>query len=77
LKPLIACGASPRASLYLIRAAKAQAFLAGRGFVTPQDIKSLGFDVLRHRVIVSYEAEAQGMAADDVIRRVFDRIDVP
>ncbi len=77
LKPLISCGASPRASLCLIRAAKAQAFLAGRGFVTPQDIKSLGLDVLRHRVIVSYEAEAQGMASDDIVRRVFDRVDVP
>jgi MoxR-like ATPase len=77
LKPLISCGASPRASLYLLRAAKANAFLAGRGFVTPQDIKTLGFDVLRHRVIVSFEAEAQGMTSDDVIRRVFDRVDVP
>ncbi len=77
LKPLISCGASPRASLYLLKAAKAQAFLAGRGFVTPQDIKSLGFDVLRHRVLISYEAEAQGMTSDDLIRRVFDRVDVP
>jgi len=77
LKPLISCGASPRASLYLLKAAKAQAFLAGRGFVTPQDIKSLGFDVLRHRVLISYEAEAQGMVSDDLIRRVFDRVDVP
>jgi MoxR-like ATPase len=77
LRPLIACGASPRASLYLIRSAKAQAFLAGRGYVTPQDIKSLGLDVLRHRVLVSYEAEAQGTSSEDVVRRIFDRVDVP
>lgn len=77
LGPLVACGASPRASLCLVRAAKAQAFLSGRGFVTPQDIKNLGFDVLRHRLILSYEAEAQGLTADDVIQRVFDRVDVP
>ena len=77
LKHLIEYGASPRASIYLIRAAKAQAFLNGRGYVTPQDIKSIGADVLRHRVLVSYEAEAQEMSSDDVLLKVFDKVDVP
>jgi len=77
LKHLIEFGASPRASIYLIRAAKAHAFLAGRGFVTPQDIKSIGPDVMRHRVVVSYEAEAQDLTSDDVLVKVFDKIDVP
>ena len=77
LKHLIEYGASPRASIYLIRAAKAQAFLNGRGYVTPQDIKSIGSDVLRHRVLVSYEAEAQEMSSDDVLLKVFDKVDVP
>jgi MoxR-like ATPase len=77
LKHLIEYGASPRASIYLIRAAKAQAFLHGRGYVTPQDIKSIGPDILRHRVLVSYEAEALEMSSDDVLLKVFDKIDVP
>jgi MoxR-like ATPase len=77
LKHLIEFGASPRASIFLIRAAKAHAFLQGRGYVTPQDIKSIGLDVMRHRVIVSYEAEAQSMTSDSVIAKIFDKIDVP
>jgi len=77
LKGLIEYGASPRASIYLIRGAKAWAFLQGRGYVTPQDIKSIGPDVLRHRVLVSYEAEAQDLSSDDLILRIFDKIDVP
>src|SRR5206468_1710694 len=64
LKHLIEFGASPRASIYLVKAAKAHAFLAGRGFVTPQDIKSIGPDCMRHRVVVSYEAEARDMTSD-------------
>lgn len=77
LKGLIEYGASPRASINLIRAAKAWAFLQGRGYVTPQDIKSIGPDVLRHRVLVSYEAEAQDLSSDDLVLRIFDKIDVP
>ena len=77
LAPLIEYGASPRATLALTLAAKAHAFLQGRGYVTPQDVKSIGADVLRHRVIVSYEAEAEEIDADEIVRRVFDGIPVP
>jgi MoxR-like ATPase len=77
LAPLIEYGASPRATLYLTLAAKAHAFLEGRGYVTPQDVKSIGPDVLRHRVLVSYEAEAEEVDADEVVRRVFDGVPVP
>jgi len=77
LAPLIEYGASPRATLYLTLAAKAHAFLQGRGYVTPQDVKSIGPDVLRHRVIVSYEAEAEEIDADEVVRRVFEGVPVP
>ena len=77
LGPLIQYGASPRATLYLTLAAKAHAFLQGRGYVTPQDVKSIGPDVLRHRVIVTYEAEAEEVDADEVVRRVFDGVPVP
>ena len=77
LGPLIEYGASPRATLYLTLAAKAHAFLQGRGYVTPQDVKSIGPDVLRHRVIVSYEAGAEEVDADEVVRRVFEGVPVP
>ncbi len=77
LGPLIEYGASPRATLYLTLAARAHAFLEGRGYVTPQDVKSIGPDVLRHRVIVTYEAEAEEIDADEVVRRVFDGVPVP
>jgi MoxR-like ATPase len=77
LKPLIEYGASPRATLYLTLAAKAHAFLQGRGYVTPQDVKSIGPDVLRHRIIVTYEAEAEEIDADEVVKRVFDGVPVP
>jgi len=77
LVPFIQYGASPRATLALTVAARAHAFLQGRGYVTPQDVKSIGPDVLRHRVIVSYEAEAEGKTSDDIIRRVFEEIEVP
>lgn len=77
LKPLIQFGASPRASIYLTRAARAYAFLQGRGYVTPQDIKSIGLDVLRHRVLITYEAEAQDLTSDGIVQRIFDKIDVP
>lgn len=77
LKEYIHYGASPRATLCLTLAAKAHAFLQGRGYVTPQDVKSIGHDVLRHRVIITYEAEAEDMTTDDVIQKIFDEIDVP
>ena len=75
--PYIRYGASPRASIFLTLASKAYAFLKGRGFVTPQDVKSIGMDVLRHRVIVSYEAEAEEMTSEDLIQKVFDNVEVP
>ena len=77
LAPFIEYGASPRATLYLTLAAKAHAFLQGRGYVTPQDVKSIGPDVLRHRVIVTYEAEAEEVDSDEVVKRVFDGVPVP
>ncbi len=77
LKGLIQYGVSPRGTINLTIASKAYAFLQGRGYVTPQDIKSIGMDVLRHRVIVSYEAEAEEKASEDVIQKIFDEIEVP
>jgi MoxR-like ATPase len=77
LTPLIEYGASPRAAIFLVRAAKAHAFLQGRGFVTPEDIKSLGYDVLRHRILLSYRADAEGVTADELLRRIFERVPVP
>ncbi len=77
LRPLIENGASPRASINMVKAAKAHAFLSGRGYVTPQDIKAIGLDIMRHRVAVSYEAEAKDMKSDDVLLQIFDRVDVP
>ncbi|MFC1601699.1 AAA family ATPase [Candidatus Sumerlaeota bacterium] len=74
---LIEYGASPRASLYLMQAAKAHAFLRHRGHVTPDDVKTIGPNVLRHRVILTYEAEAEELTADMVIRRIFDQVEVP
>jgi len=77
IRNLIAYGASPRASIYLNIASKAHAFVRGRGYVTPEDVKSIGMDVLRHRVIVTYEAEAEEMTSEDVVTRVFNEIEVP
>ncbi|KXK33454.1 MAG: MoxR family ATPase [Candidatus Omnitrophica bacterium] len=77
LNEYIAFGASPRASIYLTLAAKAHAFIRGRGYATPEDVKSIGMDVLRHRVILTYEAEAEEMKPEDVIQKVFDKIEVP
>ncbi len=77
LKGLIQYGASPRATICLALASKAYAFLQGRGYVTPQDIKSIGMDVLRHRVIVSYEAEAEEKTSEDIIQKIFGEIEVP
>ncbi|MFN7130790.1 MAG: AAA family ATPase [Myxococcales bacterium] len=70
-------GASPRATVALNLAARAHAFLRHRGFVTPEDVKAVGFDVLRHRVSLSYEAEAEGLTPEKIIQKVFDRVEVP
>ena len=77
LKPLIRFGASPRASINLTVASRAMAFLRRRGFVIPEDVKELAADVLRHRIILSYEAEAQEMTTDDVIQRILASVEVP
>lgn len=77
LAPLIEFGASPRATIYLAQAAKAFAFIHGRGYVTPDDVKAIAKDVLRHRVIVTYEAEAEELSPDDVIERVLQGVAVP
>jgi MoxR-like ATPase len=77
LGPLIRYGASPRATIYLTLAAKAWAFLQGRGYVTPQDVKTMAMDVLRHRVLVSYEAEAENLRSEDLVARVLDGVPVP
>lgn len=77
LAGLIQYGASPRASIYLTLAAKAYAFIKERGYVTPQDVKSIGPDILRHRIIISYEAEAEEKTSDDIIKRIFEEIEVP
>jgi len=74
---MISYGASPRASIWLGLASRAHAFLSGRGYVTPQDVKSMAPDVLRHRIILSYEAEAEEMSTDDLINRLLERIEVP
>jgi len=77
IKSLVAYGASPRASVYLALAARAHAFLRGRGYVTPEDVKAIGPDVLRHRVIPTYEAEAESVTSEDLVKRIFDFIEVP
>lgn len=77
LQDLIAFGASPRASIYLHLASKAHAFLRRRGYVTPEDVRSIGMDVLRHRILVTYEAEAEEITSEDVVRKVLNKIEVP
>ncbi len=77
IKSLIAYGASPRATIFLTTAAKAHALVKGRGYVTPEDVKAIAYDVLRHRVLITYEAEAEEVTSEEVIRRVLDRIEVP
>ena len=74
---MIQYGASPRASIFLNRVAKAYAFMQGRGYVVPHDIKTIGFDILRHRIILTYEAEAENVTPDDVLKKLFDTIEVP
>ena len=77
LSGLIEYGASPRASIYLALASKAHAFLRGRGYATPEDVKVIGPDVLRHRLILTYEAEAEEITTDDIIKKIFEKIKVP
>jgi len=77
LRDLIQFGASPRATIYLAQASRAHAFIKGRGYVTPEDIKAIGMDVLRHRIILTYEAEAEEVTAESVISRIFDAVQVP
>jgi MoxR-like ATPase len=77
IAPYVQYGASPRATIFLTRASRVQAFLEGRGYVTPQDIKSIGPDVLRHRVSVTYEAEAEDVSPEALLQRIFDTLKVP
>jgi MoxR-like ATPase len=77
INPYIQYGASPRATIFLTRGAKGQAFLEGRAYVTPQDVKSIGMDVLRHRISLTYEAEAEELSAEDLVQKIFDRLKVP
>lgn len=77
IKDLIEYGGSPRATLYLTQAARAHAFIRGRGYATPEDVKSIGPDILRHRVILSYEAEAENIKSEEIIQRIFDAVEVP
>ena len=77
LRNLISYGASPRAGLFLIAAARARAFLNGRGYVTPEDVKQLAPDVLRHRIIMTFEAEAQEVTPIEIVQRILDNLEVP
>lgn len=77
LEALVEYGASPRASIYMTMASKAMAFLRGRGYVTPDDVRAIAMDVLRHRIIPSYEAEAEGVSSEDIARKVLETIEVP
>ena len=77
IKPWILYGASPRATIYLVQAAKAYAFIQGRGYVTPEDIKAVGFDVMRHRILMTYEAEAENISSETVLNTIFETIEVP
>lgn len=77
IKPWILYGASPRATIYLVQAAKAYAFIQGRGYVTPEDIKAVGMDVMRHRVLMTYEAEAENVNSETVLNTIFEAIEVP
>jgi len=77
LAPMIQFGASPRASIFFNRLSKAYAFMQGRGYVVPHDIKSIGLDILRHRIILTYEAEAENITTDEVLKKIFDTVEVP
>ncbi len=77
IKPWINYGASPRATIFMIQAAKAYAFINGRGYVTPEDIKAVGVDVMRHRVLLTYEAEAENIGSEDILKSIFEAVEVP
>ena len=77
LAPLIEFGASPRATIALAQASRAHAFLRGRTYVTPDDIKAIAPDVLRHRVLTTYEAEAESVTSDDIVKRILDTVEAP
>jgi MoxR-like ATPase len=77
ITPYVQYGASPRATIFLARGARGQAFLEGRGYVTPQDVKAIGADVLRHRVSITYEAEAEDVTPEHLLQRIFDHLKVP
>ncbi len=77
IRPLIAYGASPRATIYLAQAARAHAFLRGRAYVVPEDVKAMAHDVLRHRVLLTFEAEAEDVTSDQIISKILDAVDVP
>ena len=77
ISQLIEFGASPRATINLILASKARAFLEHRGYITPEDVRFVGKDILRHRIILTYEAEAEELTSEDIIQRLFDSIEIP
>jgi MoxR-like ATPase len=77
LKSFISSGGSPRATLALTRGARANAFINHRGYATPEDVKSVAYDILRHRILLTYEAEAENVSSDQIVRRILDRIEVP
>jgi len=77
IKPWINYGASPRATIFMIQAAKAYAFINGRGYVTPEDIKAVGVDVMRHRILLTYEAEAENIGSEDILKSIFEAVEVP
>ena len=77
LQNLIEYGASPRASINLVLASKARAFIEHRGYITPEDVRYIGADILRHRILLTYEAEAEEITSDDIVQRLFDTIEVP
>ena len=77
IKDFIRYGASPRASIFLAMASKANAFIEGRGYVTPQDVKTVAMKVLRHRVVLTYEAEAEEKSSEDIINHILQTVDVP
>ena len=77
LDGLVDVGASPRATINIVKAAKARAFTENRGYVTPEDVRYIGADILRHRIILTYEAEAEELTSDQVISRLFEKVEVP
>jgi MoxR-like ATPase len=77
VRPLIAFGASPRATIFLAQAARAHAFLQGRAYVVPEDVKAMAPDVLRHRVLLTFEAEAEDVTSDDVIAKILEAVEIP